>query len=216
MPDVIPDVGAFIDATADTLDVVTLAEAKAGLNRPTSETDFDAEIAAYITAISRLLDDLCGPIVRRTVTDERHSGGTQLLFLRQTPVYTITSVTEYSNTTAQALTAETFTANTAYDYLFDTNLGTLTRRSSTTDTPFAATAVKVTYVAGRYADTATVDRRFKLAAVICLSNIWKHEQGGGSVDRGAFEGDIGGLPGYLLPNAAMELIRGDMRGPSVA
>lgn len=217
MSDLVISGGAsYLSGTADTLDLVTLAEAKAALAGITNaNTTWDSELAAYITAVSRRFDELCGPIVVRTITDERHDGSTTSIFLRHPPVFTVTTVTEYSNTTAQVLAAETFAVNTSYDYLLDARLGIIHRRASASGTRFAPTGVKVTYVAGRYATTATVDRQFKLAALITLAHIWRKENGGGSDIRGA-EGDTGFLPGFAIPNMALELVKGELRGPTVA
>lgn len=205
--DVWPGLGTYTDPTADTLDLITLAEAKAAVNMASVST-WDSELATYVTAVSRRFDDLCGPIVQRTITAELHNGGTEALRLRYWPVVSVTSVTEYAYTTGTALAAETNTTKTAADYLLDAESGLLYRRSSGSSTVFATGGrnVAVTYVAGRYSNTATVGRQFKQAAIITLANIWRKEQGGGTETFGTPTISEGTLPGFAIPNAALDLI----------
>lgn len=127
-------------------DIVDLAEAKAELNI-TVDT-YDTILSRWITAISELVDAACGPVVVRTVTAEAHNGGGSVLFLRQYPVLSVTTVTEYASGTPTTLTAEAL--DTAGTFRFDANLGTVTRRSSWNNYPFAASGVLVTYKAGSF------------------------------------------------------------------
>lgn len=199
---------------ADTLDLVTLAEAKSALN--IVDTTHDTELASFITAVSRRLDDLCGPIVKRTVTDELHAGGTESVILRQAPAAesattTITSVKEYSAGTATTLTAETVTTSTTDDYSFDPTTGVLRRRSTWSNRDFATQNVVVTYSAGRYASTAAVDPKFKQAAGIMLAHLWRSTQG----ISGRFgPGEVLTTP-FALPNAVVDLLAGEIQPPVV-
>lgn len=205
---------------ADTLDVISLTEGKSALNIQSSDTSQDTELAAYITAVSRRLDELCGPIVKRTITAEEYPGGGGAIHLRHAPVSvnsttTITSVSEYSSGTATALTAETLAASTSYDYRFDATTGLLSRRASWSDTNFGSQRVVVTYAAGRYANTAAVDAKFKQAASIMLAQLWRKEQGvGGSATFGV-QAETG-IPTFSVPNAVLELLGDELRPPSLA
>lgn len=162
---------------ADTLDVLTLAEAKTAIN--TDSADHDTELALHITAVSRRLDDLCGPVVQRTVTDELHDGGCHRLLLRHTPIVSVTSVTEYVSTTSTALSAESNASKPASGYLLeaDGHYVSVRRRRGNTDATFpnGRRNVAVTYEAGRATDTASVDELFKLAAASILRRLWKRE-----------------------------------------
>jgi len=83
-----------------TLDVLTLTEAKEALNL-TATQQYDAtELPAWITGVSARLDELVGPVVRRTITGETHDGGGHVIRLRYYPVTAVTSVTEYDGTVA--------------------------------------------------------------------------------------------------------------------
>jgi hypothetical protein len=161
---------------------------------------------------------VCGPIVNRTLTAELYNGGCSKIFLRYRPVSSVTSVTEYNNTTAQVLAAETNTTKTANDYLLDnSSTGVIIRRTSGCDTWFASGRrnVSVTYVAGRAATTAAVDARFKQAARICLKHLWRNENSAGTVTFGATSGIeeyIPTIPAWAIPRAALELIAADLIG----
>lgn len=168
---------------ADTLDVLTLAEGKTAVGIGASDSSLDTPLAQKITAVSRRLDRLCGPIVQRTVTDEVHPGGCPSIRVRRWPVASFTTVTEYDATVAQVLTLEDFDTQPADGYLPERWESTPTavfngvvwRRSSGCCAWFPAgpEAVKVTYVAGRAANTAAVDPVFKEAAGIALKNLWR-------------------------------------------
>lgn len=194
---------------ADTLDLLTLTEAKAVLNPRT--TAKDSRIEMKITAASRILDGLCGPIVYRTVTDELHQSPSGHLWLHQTPVVSITNVKEWASGTATALTAETNEA--AGGYRFDARLGSIARRASWYDTSWSSDYVTVTYVAGRYADTASVDELFKEACAEIIRVAFKREQGAGTDTYG----DIPDLP-LGIPNGVRRDLAdaGVLRAPVIA
>jgi hypothetical protein len=192
---------------ADTLDVVTLAEFEADLG----DVD-DTLAAAYITSVSRLLDKVCGPIVQRTITDEVHDGGSNMIMLSEWPVASVTSVVEYQGHTAVTLTEEAVTTSPANGFLCEFDNGEVFRRAGKRDWTFyrGRRNILVTYVAGRYATTATVDARFKRAALITLRNLWSREQGMGTVTFGPDGQPIVGAT-FALPNAAAAFIREDIR-----
>jgi len=198
---------------AATSDLLTLTEAKAALNIVSSSQD--TEIAAYITAVSGQLDELCGPVVTRSITSESHDGGTNRLFLAKRPVTTVTTVVEYDGATGTSLTAETPGSISGNRYLLDAAQGTLWRRSSGSDSvyPIGRQNIVISYTAGRYTSTSTVDERFKTAARLCLTNLWRREQGAGTDTFGALPGSV--IPGFGMPNAVMDLLSGDIRGPMV-
>ncbi len=200
---------------ADALDYLTLAEAKAALNIDTSNTNFDTELAGWITAVSRQLDNYVGPVVTRTITSESHDGGCASLFLKYRPVSSVTAVSEFSYTTEQALTGESNASKTATNYLLDAAKGILRRRSGGADTrfPMGRGNVIVTYVAGRYT-SASVDEVFKTGARLTLSLLWRREQGFGTETFGAM-GAFPGLPGFGLPNVVVDLLSDYALAPEV-
>lgn len=199
-----------------TLDLVTLEEAQGALNIDTSDTTHDTALTAYITAVSLRLDELCGPIVVRTITGETHDGGNHQIWLDYIPISSVTTVTEYANTTATTLTAETNATKPSSAYMVDLQTGKLVRRSSNGNTTFAKGMqnIAVTYVAGRATQTSTVSEKFKLAANLMLAAIWRREQGAGTTTFGEFASPVMGAT-FAIPNAVMELLADEIRGPVV-
>ena len=191
---------------ADPLDVVTMSEAVIELGEQDETT-----LAAYITAVSQLLDEACGPIVERTISGETHDGGVTVIDLRWAPVASVSTVTEYQGVTPVVLTGETATTAPAAGFLVDGESGRVWRRAGKQDAVFAGgrQSVSVTYVAGRYEDTTTVDARFKRAALITLRNLWAKEQGFGTVTFGPDGQPIVGAT-FAIPYAAEAFIRGDL------
>ena len=188
------------------LDVVTLDEAETELG---IDPDTRVLLSGYITSVSRLLDQACGPIVKRTITDEKHNGGSSYLLLDHYPVASVTTVTEYSGLTGTLLTEETV-STAPNGFLLDGSA--LIRRAGKNDSAWAYGRgnVLVTYVAGRYDDTLSVDERFKRAAIVTLANLWRREQGMGTVMFGADGAPMLGAT-YALPNAAKAFIQDDLR-----
>lgn len=175
---------------ADVLDILTLAEAKQALNIPAATASYDAELAQVITAASRMVDSVYGPVVQRTATKSVVAPSGTVWLDRPAAV---TSVTEYVSGTATVLTAEDF--DTAGTYRLDAATGALTRRASWGDSYWYAHELVVVYTSGRYADTASVDEKFKEACVVCLVHLWQHR--GSQSGAASFGGDgapFGGVP----------------------
>lgn len=196
-----------------TLDWLTLVEAKAAINLSGS-TQYDAELPAWITATSLILDRKVGPAVRRTITDELHDGSRWPLRTRLYPVASFTSVTEYSGTSATVLTVETNVAKPGSAYLTEPYRteptlfsGLLQRRAGGSGSLFAPGSrnIVVTYVAGRFADTASVDERFKGAARLTLQNLW-NSQRPNLANVGEFEIPQSNWPRFAVPRAVQEML----------
>lgn len=202
---------------ADTLDVLTIAEARTALGL-TGTTASDTPLALAVTAVSRQVDELCGPVVKRTHTAETHDGGGYTIRLRHRPVHTVTTVTEYDGTTATTLTAESNTAKPASGYLHDgrtatLNSGLIRRRASNADITFAEGRrnIAVTYDAGRAATTADADAKFKEAAAMMLRNVWTAEMASGSETFGAFtDQQFNPLLGPGLLNKVVAILQGEI------
>ncbi|HWH31205.1 MAG TPA: hypothetical protein VNU01_00895, partial [Egibacteraceae bacterium] len=161
---------------SDTLDILTLAEGKTACN--ITGTGHDTELAQFITAVSRRIDELCGPVVNRTVTDELHNGGRGFIRPRKTPVDSVTTLVEYRHTTDTSLTEETNATKQADGFMVDEEWAhnvRIIRRTSGSDAAFPAGRrnVVLTYVAGRAANTAAVDAKFKRAAGDMLQRMWR-------------------------------------------
>jgi hypothetical protein len=158
---------------ADTLDVLTLAEGHTAINLPSANTDHDTELAQQITAVSAILDAEVGCVVQRAVTDEIHDGGGGSLVTNLWPVSTFTTVTDDLAGTPTAITAY---RKEPYDRAPALFSGRLELNSGALFTA-GRWNVKVTYTAGRYANTAAVAPRFKTCAASILRRLWKRESG---------------------------------------
>jgi hypothetical protein len=205
---------------ADILDVLTLAEGKAAVAAANTGA-YDGKLPGWITGVSRLLDRVVGPVVRRSMT-AAVDGGYPEVFLPRHPNYSITSVTEYSGTTAQVLTAESNATQPTYAYRTipysadPTYLGNkLLRRSSgaAASFPVGIGNVEIAWVAGRYANTTSVDERFKRAAAIMLKNLWRSQQDAtGTVDE--FDSPQSIFPAFSVPNAVRDMFPGEIQDPT--
>ena len=186
-----------------TLDVLSLAEALEALRGVRGVTR-DADIEGYVAAVSQRLDDLCGPIVVRPVTETHgQAAGSSYLVLRSVPSSTTVTVTERRSFDAAP------TSVAAADLHVDTDTGVLLSR-----TGFYG-PVTVTYQAGRFADTASVGPLFKLAARIFLQHLWRRQEGGGSVTFGSPDG-AGFVATFAVPNAVAEILGRELREPVIA
>lgn len=193
----------------DTNDVVTLAEAKAQIEVGADNADRDAQLANAITAVSRLLDDQCGPIVQRVETNTvwvTHPTTVRL----EGPLAAVGSVTPYSGGVAQAALAESDT--TGYRLTPRTRgTGTYTGALIRTGGRWTAKVV-VNATHGRYATTATVDARFKRACFDIIRNLWRaNEISVGEV--GGFDVPFPTFPAaYAIPNQVRDLLGEDWNG----
>lgn len=207
---------------ADTLDVITLTAAKAAVGGLTRD---ETLLATYITAVSRRLDDLCGPIVRRTITNELHDGGYESIWLYHAPVYAVSTVTEAQGTTQVTCTAQTFATAPAAGYVAEPHApgstlysGRLRRTAGGCPSKWypGPNTVQVSYTAGRYADTDAVDELFAEAAILCLKNLWRGEQSGVAASSADYQGPQSLFPGRAVPNSVLDLLVDEIRPPGLA
>ncbi len=197
---------------ADALDILTLNEGKQAVSIALTDDTRDAQLAIYITTVSRLLDQRAGPTVIRTVTESRN-GGRCWIRLRQKPISAITSLTEYVATTPTVLTAQTAGTQPAQGYVAEdyppqpTLLsGKIWRTTAGAEIPFAAGRKNIVavYQAGRSTSTS-VDPRIKEAAGICLENLWRErQQSARRFDE--YDVPILSFPTFALPRAAADLL----------
>lgn len=160
---------------ADLLDILTPEEGRTAINMPVGNSDHDDEITQQVTAVSRMIDAACGPVVQRTITAEVHDAASTL-WLRHPPVASVTQVRTASGGTITTLEPVAF-GGTTDGYTIDLSSGRLSRSYGGSVASWGSGQVEVTYVAGRYADTATVDERFKTCAASVLRRLWKREAG---------------------------------------
>jgi len=204
---------------ADVIDVLTLAEGKAALRKHVASLD-EATLASWITAASEMLDDLIGPVVCRTVVEHLTGRGETTLFLRYHPNTSVTSVVEYSGSTPYELVAETngnpSDGYVAEPYEYDPRfLGCeLHRRVGGLDASWARgrNNVEVTYVAGRFADTASVRPKHKRAVGLILLNAWRSMEDT-TATQGEFDIPFASFPTFAMPKAVRQMFPDEIQDP---
>lgn len=192
-------------------DLLSLADALQAVRLSASHTQHVSKLEGYVTAVSKAIDELVGPVVRRTVTGERHDGGCAEVWLRRAPVYSISAVKVWRSGTSDTLTAESLAASGGY--LAELNpddpsllSGVLRRRSGWSSIMWEAGTVEVTYVAGRFADTAAVvGSRFHTAAVLTLKNVWQGETDSVAAIN-EYDQPVTTFPASIVPAAARALL----------
>ncbi len=191
-------------------DLVTLTETKASLRLPSNASD--GLLAAWVSAVSVRVDELCGPVVNRTITDEFHDGGWPSIYPRFVPVSSVTSLSEYDSAgTVTALSAEDYDTKPASAFLVDGEV--VRRRASGADALFVSGRrnVRLTYVAGRVASTAAVTEQFKRAALVIVAHMWREEHGQASTSFAGDDGLVTVGAGWAIPRRARDLLGNEMR-----
>jgi hypothetical protein len=188
-------------------DVLTGNEARLALARGPLDTDKQDLVDALNTAVSQRLDDAVGKIVQGTITGELHNGGCQQLYLKYSPVVSVVQVVEYDGTTAGTLTAESNTSKPTDSFVINPTNGRLGRRSENEDARFPTGYgnVRVTYVAGRFAETADVDEIYKQAARLTLKSWWRMYENS-TATFNEFESPMAHIPTFSVPKAAKQLL----------
>jgi hypothetical protein len=134
----------------------------------------------FVTGVSKRVDELCGPVVRRQVTDERHDGGKARVFTDLEHAVSVQSVSEWSGGVETVLEEETLSTLPAAGFLLDSKgaYSFIWRRQAGSDCRFVVGRrnVVVAYRAGRYESTTVVGEVFKTAAGSVLRRLWKREQ----------------------------------------
>lgn len=194
----------------------------------TSTVD-DDELQGYIDAASALLlnhpDYRIADASGLTSYTEWHDSGTDTVMLDHYPVTAVTSVTEYTNGSVQALAAEPVDGGSFTGYGWDYADGTganglLVRLSNGAPVRWCGNRVKVEYTAG----AASVPADIRLAALALIDHLWESQRGtqGSGLPTG-FEDDTPGsslgLPygsSFALPNRVRELLEPYTKTPAVA
>ena len=198
--------------------IISLADARAGIGMSASTTK-DEDIRLLIAAVTPIMEDIVGPILRKTRV-ETYDGGTSQINLLWSPVISITSIVEsYGSTYVRTLTAQDIFAGTgsdAYGYTVDLTTGIVTRRASGVAMCFMAGKrnVQVTYVSGRTAISSNV----LMATRRLIRHLWSQEQQ-------SFRPNVLSAPdpnmaltpsGFAVPRVVIELCADSTRAPGLA
>lgn len=141
--------------------LISIAEAKVGLNIPATTTTFDDELREYCEAVTRVVEDFVGPIVRRTVT-RRCWGYAYSVRLPHTQILSITSI---------VLVRDGSQPITISDLAVDPLTGIVTYKNGITRFPYGD--LDFTYVIGR----TYVEPNWTLAAKEILQSNWRSQLG---------------------------------------
>lgn len=209
-------------------DLLTLAEAKLALDIDSEDTSQDVSLQYYVTAASRTLDGMehAGPIVQRTVEDERilhrNVSGHRLTRVRTrlAPVVSFSSVVEWRDGEQTVCSEELSTTAPpnegylAYRWQNESHLysGRLERRVAGITTVWDGDVV-VTYVAGRFADTASVPDLWKRACSYVLDNMWRDREPG-TEQLGEYTVPRSSFPTFAIPNIVPMMLADEWQGPS--
>jgi hypothetical protein len=208
-------------------DIVAYDRAREALKIGPTDSSARTLLEAAITAVTHRIEDLCGAVVHRTVTEVVDVGwGSSLLRLNQRPVASITSVKQYRGGALATLTAETLTVAGGYLALPEQRVrteaaapllsGVLQRRMSFSPMRWEQSRVEVVYTAGRYATTAAAaGSNFEQAALLTLKSLWRTYGPQVDVNAGEFAVPFQSFPGFAVPKAAVEFLAADM-APVVA
>lgn len=195
------------------MSIASLSEAREYLNFG-ADTTHDAELQRFIDAADPVVEDIVGPVNSVQVT-EWYDGGAPYIVLRHNPVISVDTVTEYSGTTAHALTVAATPADTGtYTYTFDPD-GILYRSTTGGLSYFfyGADNIKVVYTVGR----SPVPANIKLAALELIRHLYQStQQSGRPAFGGATEDQPWAPAGFAVPTRVIELLNPHRRESRIA
>lgn len=132
--------------------ICTLDDVHSQLSIPSTDTSNDALLVRYINAATAYVNWISGTILPTVFTDEYHSGGTARIKLFNSPILTISSITEYWGLVPYPLVeSERGGTVTTYGYSIDNAAqGYISRVWSGVIAPFVGgdNNIVVTYTAG--------------------------------------------------------------------
>lgn len=197
--------------------LVVLADVKKHLNIAATDTSQDAELNGFIDAATAYILNMTGPINATSFT-EVHSGNGATIVLRNVPVISVQSLTEYVGPTGYVLTqSELGGASTAYGFSIDNPRdGVITRRySGGIVGPFAGGVnnIVITYTAGR----GYVPGDVRMAVLQDIAGLFQPSQEGSNPYYSTVAAGNAPLnPVSMFPRVAEILSAPTKRTPSIA
>lgn len=195
------------------MSIATLAEAKAYLNI-TSPT-VDAELQLFVDAADPVIENIAGPVTPAAF-DEFYDGGLTAIVLRNWPVISVETLTEYAGTAPTVLTvAANPAAQTSTTFVLEKATGMLYRTGAGVPGWFAPgyENVRVQYTAGRAATPPNI----KLAALELIRHMYQStQQSGRPAFGGALEDQVWAPAAFAVPTRVIELLEPYRREPRVA
>ena len=207
--------------------IVNLGDIKAYLNIVAADHTHDSELLGFAQAATIAVEQIVGPVAQRTV-NEWNDGGAATIVVRQPPIVSLTSITEYRGNVAYplAIVASPDLA-TSMSVMFEPS-GRITRLNGAAAAavlylstqglfatfPVGPNSVQITYVAGR----ASVAANIRLGVLETVRENWQPTQQGGrpSYNGAAQDGPTLVIPNVILSKRILSILGDDKRGPSVA
>lgn len=187
------------------LRIISLAEAKAHLNKDATITTDDDELRAFIDATQVVIEGEVGPVVPVSKL-EYYSGRGRWVVLRRRPVVAVTLVREQVGSDYFTIIPEVG-VGTDLDYRLDR--GMLLRRINQYPALWRGD-VEVTYSAGRNPVPANI----ALAAKEELAHLWRNSQlARGSARASAGAEDVLSSLAFSLPHRVADLLARSKRAP---
>jgi hypothetical protein len=178
--------------------IVDLADVRRHLTIRDANAARDEQLADFLDAATDLAEDFTGRTYRRQVVVETYDGGRDVIGLYQTPVQSVTALTENGVTLPST------------NYVVDLTAGTVQR--GTLYGPGllwlpGLQNITVTYVAG----PSVLKARVRLGVLELTRHLWETQRGGSNQPRQAGSGDDWDpRSGYAIPHRVAELLQADM------
>lgn len=197
--------------------LVSLDEAYAWMNITNPPAGYDAKLQSVIDAAAAYVQFQTGPIIPQTFTENRDGGG-PYIYLDNTPILSVTSVTEWVGQSSYSLTASTVGSGGNYGYqVLDANMGKIARLYSGFVGSFVGGQQNITvvYTAGL---TAVPDD-VRMAVLEDIRGLFTQTQYGGQL-AGISESQDGWTASDFNPIGSFPrlaaLLQGPSRNPSIA
>lgn len=219
--------GAAASAFADSILVVDgghelligLDEARASITQagqvPTTAVS-DEDLRSLIASCRPAMEDLCGPIIPRTIVGETQDGGSIYVILDWAPLISIQSVQESWGNYVRTITSQPLTGTgfDAYGYTADLRTGKLVRRVSGASTRWAKGQenILVNYTAGRSIMSPNLQR----ACRRMVRWAWQSEMQGQRPNGTKPDTVVATPGGYSMPSVVKVLCADDVRAMAVA
>jgi hypothetical protein len=173
-------------------DIVTLADVRAHLRYPASDTLDDVAIQGFISAADEVIIREVGHVIPKMYS-ETYDGGDTTICLANVPIISVQEVQEgwgFTNYELAQVQVNTIPAPNMFSYSIDVPAtGEITRRSAgNVAIPFMPgdSNIAVTYTAGR----KTIPANIRLAALELIAHWWQNSQqrtAGGSQNEYSYD-----------------------------
>lgn len=209
-------------------DIVTLADVRAHLRYPSTDTLDDAAIQGFISAADEVMIREVGHTVPKMFS-ETYNGGDTTICLSAVPVISVQNVEEgwgFQNYELMQVQVNTIPATSMFAYSIDTpETGEITRRSAgNVAIPFmhGDSNISITWTAGR----KSIPGNIRLAALELIAHWWQNSQqrtSGGSQNEYSYDTtnvDFTRTTGYSainqgVPYRILELLKPHRRQPII-